>query len=173
MHRPVILSTDRLELLEFHPQDAGTFYDLNLDPEVMKYTGDVAFNSEEESREFILAYEQYKRHGYGRWTVRLKANGEVIGWCGLKNHPEEGYVDLGYRFHRKYWGKGYATESARACLDLAFDHLDLKVIVGRTARENTASIRVLEKIGMTFWKEAPCEGIQDSIYFRIENPSRD
>lgn len=163
-----IIQTNRLFLREFSPEiDTEPFYNLNSDWEVMKYTGDVAFNSQEEAKTFLENYSDYDRNGYGRWTVCLKENNEVVGWCGLKKH-DNGMVDLGYRFFKKNWGKGYATEASKACLEYGFNELQIEEIVGRTARENKGSIRVLEKVGMTFWKEDTCEGIEDSIYYRIE-----
>ena len=132
----------------------------------MRYTGDKPFKTIEEAEEFIQTYPNYRRDGYGRWTVIEKATDKVIGWCGLKNHPGE-YVDLGYRFLQEFWNQGYATEAALACIAYGFDVLKLDKIVGRTAALNDASIRVLEKIGMQFWKKHECEGIKDSLYYSI------
>jgi [ribosomal protein S5]-alanine N-acetyltransferase len=162
-----VFKTERLDLRKFQTDDASFFYEMNSDPEVIKYTGDVNFESVEAARQFIENYDHYSKHGYGRWTVVLRKTGEPIGFCGLKNHPEEGYVDLGYRFIKSEWGKGFATEASLACLFFGFQEYGLTEIVGRTAKANPASVRVLEKIGMKFWKEAPCLGIDDSIYYRI------
>ncbi len=162
-----IIETERLLLRKFEIIDARFFLKLNSDWEVMKYTGDDAFENLEEARDLIKNYDHYDQFGYGRWTVVLKEDQMPIGWCGLKNHPDEGYIDLGYRFPQKSWGKGYATESALACVEYGFNTLEMNEIVGRTAQANKASIRVLEKVGMTFWKAAPCKGIEDSVYYRI------
>lgn len=164
--RPVIIETQRLFLYEFAPVDAQCFYDLNANKEVMQFTGDEPFKSVDESETFIKNYAAYKEYGFGRWTIVLKEDKTPIGWCGLKQHPS-GMVDLGYRLQKQFWGKGYATEAAKACLTYGFEQLGIREIVGRTAKANRASISVLEKLGMTFWKEAPCEGIQDSIYYKI------
>ena len=75
------------------------------------------------------------------------------GLCGLKFIDDLKEVDIGYRFHRKYWGSGYATESAAACLKHGFEKLSLKKIIGRAMKENIASIKVMEKIGMKFERE--------------------
>ncbi|MCG8574708.1 MAG: GNAT family N-acetyltransferase [Flavobacteriales bacterium] len=165
-----IITTDRLDLREFSLEEAPLMVDLNADPEVMKYTGDVAFSSVEDAENLIRNYDQYKRFGFGRWSVYLKESGEFIGWCGLKQH-EDGMIDLGYRFFQNQWGKGYATESSIACIDYGFNQLKMEEIVGRTAKANIPSIRVLEKAGMVFWKEAPCEGIENSVYYKIVNPN--
>lgn len=161
------LETSRLTLHEFDLDEAPWHKNLNVNPDVMRYTGDVPFESVEETRAFLNAYKQYELHGYGRWSVYLKHTGAWIGWCGLKNHPEEGYVDLGYRLLEEHWNNGYATEACLGCIEYGFETLGLSEIVGRVAAENGASIRVLEKCGMQFWKNAPCEGIDDSLYYRI------
>jgi RimJ/RimL family protein N-acetyltransferase len=95
-------------------------------------------------------FPQYRKYGVGRWAVILKYNGAFIGWCGLKYVAETNEYDLGYRFIENYWGKGYATEAARAVLEFCHEHLAGKRIVGTALVENVASIRVLEKIGMHF-----------------------
>ena len=162
----IIIQTERLVLRQFRFKDAKNLFKLNDDPEVMLYTGDPPFKSEKGARIFIENYGHYQKHGFGRWAVILKDNSDFIGWCGFKQHVD--YVDLGFRFYKKYWGKGYATEAAIGCLDYGLDHLDLEEVVGRVASKNKASIRVLEKLGMTFWKEDECNGIENSLYFRLE-----
>ncbi len=112
-------------------------------------------------------YKHYDEYGYGRWSVVRKTDNKPIGWCGLKFHPTENYIDLGYRFAQKEWGQGYATEAGIASLDYGKLAFDVNQVVGRTASGNAASIRVLEKLGFAFWKKAPCEGIKDSLFYRI------
>lgn len=168
----VLFTSKRLILREFHSEDASSFYDLNNDKVIMQYTGDLPFKSIEESQSFIESYSSYQDSGFGRWTVLLKESGECLGWCGLKKH-QDGMVDLGYRLHQKYWGNGYATEAAEASLVYGFKELGIEEIIGRTAQANHASIRVLEKIGMKYWKNAPCEGINDSVFYRINKKSFD
>ena len=170
-----ILETPRLLLREFGEEDAPHFFELNEDPEVVRYTGDPPFASVEEARQFLLNYDQYRKYGYGRWAVLLKPEGAGdlpawIGWCGLKHIPELGETDIGFRFIRRYWGRGYATEAARACLDYGFRILRLKRIVGRVMRENAASVRVLEKIGLEFWKEFDFME-HPGLYFRKDAPA--
>lgn len=171
MQTNYILETPRLLLREFHEEDAPHFYKLNEDPEVTRYTGDLPFRDEEAARQFLLDYDQYEKHGYGRWAVLLKPENtrpEWIGWCGLKYIPELDETDVGFRFFRSYWGRGYATEAARACLAYGFGALGLKRIVGRAMKENAASVRVLQKIGMEFWKEFDFME-HPGLYFRKDN----
>jgi len=162
-----LISTDRLMLRPFRLEDASDLYGLNLDPTVMRYTGDQPFGSVADAKKFVETYDHCALHGFGRWAVELQSSNTFIGWCGLKRHPD-GMVDLGFRFLKQHWNKGYATEAAKACLEYGFGVLQLEEIVGRAARQNVASIRVLEKIGMRYWKDDACEGIPDSVYYKLE-----
>ncbi|MEM6966346.1 MAG: GNAT family N-acetyltransferase [Bacteroidota bacterium] len=162
----MVLETKRLILREFIIADAPGMFALNNDPTVMRFTGDRPFESVETARNFLKNYTAHQKYGFGRWAVLTKANKKFIGWCGLKRN-EEDQVDIGFRFFRKEWNKGYATESANACLHYGFEKLDLTEIVGRAHKENTASIRVLEKIGMTYWKAQEVEGMREAVYYRI------
>lgn len=160
-----ILETERLRLREFSPElDAEWTYSLNLDEEVMRYTGDKAFESVEHSFQFLQAYSDYERNGYGRWTVELKSTGECLGWCGLKFHNDENFVDIGYRFIRKHWNQGYATEASQACLKHGFDVFQIEEVIGRAHRENGASIRIFEKLGMHPSEKTFNEGDLDVVY---------
>lgn len=163
-----IIETSRLILREFIIEDAQDFFDLNSDPDVLKFTGDQPFSKVEDAILFLKNYQkqQYQMVGYGRWAVILKPMNQFIGWCGLKKN-EENLIDLGFRFYKEQWNKGYATEAAKATLIYGFYHLQFHEIIGRAAQENSASIRVLEKIGMKFWKQGSCEGILNSSYYKI------
>lgn len=101
--------------------------------------------------EFIR--KQYITNGIGRWAVTLKSTGEFLGWSGLKLITEPinshiNYYDVGYRFIKEYWGKGYATESAKAAIDFGFEVLKAPEIIGIADIKNLESIRVLEKLGL-------------------------
>jgi [ribosomal protein S5]-alanine N-acetyltransferase len=147
----IILETERLLLRTFTPEDASLIYELNLDPEVTRYTGDPVKDLKHAAdilEQVILP--QYALYNHGRWAVHVKANMEFIGWCGLKTRPERQEIDLGYRFLKTAWGKGYATEAAFACIQYGFEKLNLQRIVGRAMPANIGSLKVLEKCGMTF-----------------------
>ena len=161
-----IVETDRLGMREFSPQDAEEMYALNEDWEVIKYTGDVAFESVEETKEFLKNYSDYKRNGFGRWIVELKETKEILGWCGLKRH-QSGAVDIGYRFSQKNWGKGYASESAKACLKYGFEVLKLDEIIANADDDNKKSIRVFDKIGLSLVEKKPRDGFENAVRYRI------
>ena len=159
-----ILESERLILRELTDEDAEHFYQLNADEEVIRFTGDLPFGSINEVRDFLAAYDHYKLYGFGRWAVLLKENMEFIGWCGLKYDPESGEHDLGFRFFRPYWGRGFATEAAKACIEVAFGRFHIPVLYGRALKQNTASIRVLEKCGMTFSGTGDFHGEEGVVY---------
>lgn len=161
-----ILETPRLYLREMTPEDAEVAYILNLDPEVLRYTGDDPFESIEEAKTFLENYASYRTYGFGRWGVILKETGDYLGWCGLKYTPELDEFDIGYRLMKKFWGKGYATEAAEACLEFGFTQLNMKTIVGRAMPANVASIRVLEKIGLSYLENRFMDGTEEVIYVK-------
>lgn len=162
-----ILETSRLILRELDSKDAKNFYDLNSNPNVIKYTGNSAFKNVEEAKEFLENYTDYKFNGYGRWAVILKTTDKFIGWCGLKFDELENETDIGFRFFEEEWNKGYATESAIACIHYGFEKLKLKRIIGRAMKENVGSIKVLEKIGLEYEKNAVLAG-KDAVIYKIE-----
>ncbi len=163
-----IIESERLILRELDIKDSESFFKLNSDPLVLKYTGDVPFSSITAAETFLLNYSDYKKNGYGRWAVILKETSSFIGWCGLKLN-EENLIDIGFRFFKEEWGKGFATESAKSVIDYGFNTLKLKEIIGRASKNNISSIRVLEKLNMNFWKEDSFEGVEESVYYRIKN----
>ena len=134
----IVIETDRLLVRKFTEDDAPLLYDLNLDPEIIRY--------------------------HGRWAVHLRFGLEFIGWCGLKYLTETNEVDLGYRFKKNFWGNGYATEAARVCIEYGFDTLKLHRIVGRALPANLASIKVLEKCGMEYLHEEMMHGYLHKTY---------
>lgn len=154
MNHDIILETPRLLLRKKVVEDAPFFFELNSDPLVTKYTGDGAFENLK-AAENIVKYVigQYEKNGYGRWLVADKITGETLGWCGLKFHDDTKDTDIGYRFMQKHWGKGYATESAKACVEYGFKHFNLNRIIGNAMKDNVASINVFKKLGMTFLEE--------------------
>ncbi len=169
----IISKTHRLYLREFTPEDAIHFYLMNLDEDVIKHTGDVAFASEAEARKFLLKYDQYRLFKMGRWAVCLKDTDEFLGWCGLKFHPDKGddkpFVEVGYRFYKKHWNKGYATESARASIDYGFEKLSLKTIFAHAHIDNIGSHKVLKKCGLKHIEDGDYDNMPARLY-KIEAP---
>lgn len=166
MGNPALLfESERLGYRKFSPDDAAELFRLNSDPEVIRYTGDLPFASEQDARAFVQGYDRYRKDGFGRWSVIDRSSHEFLGWCGLNRIDAD--VDLGYRFFRSAWGRGYATEAARACLDYGFDRLGLSRIIARALPENVASWKVLEKVGMTFTGFGSCKGLDGARVYEI------
>ena len=148
------IETDRLILRPFTIDDIIPAYELNLDPEVTRYTGDGGVVSFEEMERRIKedVIGDYKKRGFGRFAVDDKETQEFIGFAGLKYLDDMSEVDLGYRFKKSYWGKGIATEAGMACVDFAFSQLNLNKIIALVLPDNKASIRVLHKLNFCFDK---------------------
>jgi [ribosomal protein S5]-alanine N-acetyltransferase len=147
--------TERLILREVTPEDLDGFYTLDSDQEVHRYLGNHPVSDREKLLEIIhFIRDQYAQHGIGRWAMVEKSTGAFIGWTGLKyvqepiNHPTP-YYDLGYRLIQKYWGQGYATESAVASLNYGFDVLQIPEIFAAADVHNAPSNRILTKLGFT------------------------
>ena len=161
-----MIETERILLRPFVLEDAEAMYRIMSDPEVARYVPDQPPSSVEASREILRAYPiaDYAAHGFGRWACVLRETGEVIGFCGLKRLMPSGEVDLGYRLARRTWGRGLATEGARASLAYGFEELALPEIIGRVMPENTASVRVLEKLGLERTGTVEDEGATTAKY---------
>ena len=158
--------TERLTHRAKTEADAAAFYALNSNSDVMKFTGDVGFESEEQAAQAIRDYPDFERYGFGRWGCYLKATGQLIGFSGLKYLPDLDEVDLGYRFFPEFWGQGIATESALACVEFAFRSLELTSVIGLVLPEDVASIRVLEKSGFQADGEIEPDGMR-VLRFRV------
>lgn len=146
-----LFASPRLIFREFTSEDADLIHDLNSDDEVVKYLHELPSTlplAKQVLRDIILP--QYEQNNYGRWAVHLKDTNEFIGWCGLKYRKDLDLIDLGYRFKRKFWGKGYATEAAKRTIEYAKDPLKLSKLHAFAHIENIASQKVLEKCGMKF-----------------------
>lgn len=152
----MICETERLILRLQTVADAQSLVELNSDPDVVRYTGDASLANITEARRILeeIVFPQWSNHKMGRFAVTLKdgtgSAATYLGWCGLKYHPETDEVDLGYRFMKRFWGMGFATESSRAALTYGFHDLKLDRIIAKAMPDNKDSIKVMQKLGMTF-----------------------
>lgn len=167
------LETERLILREIKTTDLEGMFALDSNSEVHKYLGGNPIQTKEQAAKTIrFIQQQYKDHGIGRFACIEKASGEFIGWSGFKFNTGEkealnGYqdfIDIGYRFIPKYWGKGYATESALACLDYGFKKLNYPVVYGAADVDNIGSNKILQKIGLQFVNEFKYKDIAVNWY---------
>jgi RimJ/RimL family protein N-acetyltransferase len=147
------LETERLILRPLNLYDTERLFLLDSNAEVMKYIGVAPLSQIEQSVEVIkMIQKQYAENGIGRYGVIEKASNLLIGWSGLKFLTEEingikNMYDLGYRFLPEFWGKGYATEAAKAFIAYGFKDLNLDKICAHAHSGNDASIHTLRKLG--------------------------
>ncbi len=145
------METPRLLLRQFTMADASLILGLNSKAATVKFLHEPLLQTIADAEKVLtqIILPQYKLN-LGRWAVHLKDSNAFIGWCGLKYSAALNETDIGYRFLEQYWGKGYATEAAKHTLEYAFNTLHLQSVTGRAHIDNTASIKILETIGMQF-----------------------
>jgi 3-dehydroquinate dehydratase/shikimate dehydrogenase len=147
----VTLRTERLFLRPWRESDRAPFAAMNADPKVMEHFP--AVSTREESNAAVdRIVARMEQQGFGLWAVEVPGVAEFIGFIGLS--PADAVlrrpaVEIGWRLAAEHWGRGYATEGARASLAHAFDGLDLDEVVSFTTTANERSRHVMEKIGMT------------------------
>ena len=147
-----ILETKRLVLRHLTTDDAAFIIELLNEPSFIQNIGNRNIRTEEDARSYILngPIESYDKKGFGLFMVELKDSSTPIGMCGLLKRDNLPDVDIGFAFLPKYRMKGYAFESASAVLKYAKNTYGMKRILGIVNPDNTASIRLLEKLGLKF-----------------------
>lgn len=150
----IVAETARLRLREWEAPDEQRFYDIMNKPSVMRWLG-----GPQSPEEWHAAFERvcaYQRDwGHTFWIVERKADGEILGFCGLKrvNHPNAGPItgdfEVGWRLREEAWGQRIAKEAAIASLDLAFDRFDAPHVVALTVPGNQGSQGLMKRLGMS------------------------
>ena len=145
-------TTERLRLREWRDEDLEPYAALNADARVREFfPGTMTF--EESAASMTAIRDHFALHGYGPWAAEVIGGAPFIGFIGLSIPPFDApfmpCVEVGYRLAFDHWGRGYATEGARAALAFGFESLGLDEIVAMTARSNVRSRGVMEKLGMT------------------------
>jgi RimJ/RimL family protein N-acetyltransferase len=148
-----MLETKRLILRAWKDSDRAPYAALNADPKVMKYMPGIL--SAQETDELISRIRtDFDLNGLAPYAVELKATGEFIGSLGLAktnfDAPFTPAVEIGWRLAYPYWNQGYTTEGALRVIMHAFEELDIPEIVSFTTKDNAASQRVMDKLGMTY-----------------------
>lgn len=161
-----LLESERLILRWFIPEDFELSRHLDIDEEVKKFIGPALEEDKIKTRfekAIILGKVQHK---LGKWMAVEKETGKAIGWFVLTFTEDTSLIEIGYRFKKEFWGKGYATEMSKVLLKHGFETCNLEKIIGVTSSENIASQKVLLKIGLRY------EGIkrfynQDCMYYEL------
>ena len=147
-----VLATERLDLRQLLEDDADFIHRLLNDPSWLRHIGDRGVRSVEDARRYIVdgPVAMYAKLGFGLFLVERRSDGVAMGLCGLLKRDSLDDVDIGFAFFPEFGGQGYALEAARATLDYGITQHGLRRIVAITAQENAASIRLLEKLGLSF-----------------------
>lgn len=148
----IVLETERLILRHQKIEDAAFILELLNDPSWIQYIGDRGVRTIEDARDYILkgALDMYARLGFGFYLTELKEGCIPIGICGLVKRDFLEDVDIGFALLPRFWGKGYAFEAASAVMSYAQCVLVQKRIVAITSEDNSASAKLLEKLGLHF-----------------------
>lgn len=146
------LESDRLILRKMTRDDAPDLFEYASNPEVAKYTTWHPHQSLEDSHLFLnFILETPQTHESFNWGIIHKADGKLIGTCGLVNWVvPDYYAEIGYALSRRYWGQGYMPEAVKAVVAFAFQKTDLNRIEARCKVPNLSSARVMEKVGMKY-----------------------
>jgi RimJ/RimL family protein N-acetyltransferase len=158
-----VLETPRLTLRQFTDGDVDNLFELDSDPQVMRYLTGGRPTPREQIRDLMIpfhlaVYDRLDR--LGTWAVESAADGEFLGWFHFRPGPDGDItnVDLGYRLHRSAWNMGYATEGSCALIRMGFTELTVERVFAHTMTVNAASRHVLEKCGLTLVRAVPYDG---------------
>jgi RimJ/RimL family protein N-acetyltransferase len=179
------LETDRLLLRSWSDDDTAAYARIVGDAEVMRYMGSglryrimraavtrIGLLARIEARRRIVhLVDHWRRWGYGEWAIEEKRGGAMVGQVGLVHHADwsadEANVEVGWMLARPLWGRGFASEGARAALAYAFDRLDLKRVVSITRPQNHRSQRVMERAGLSFAGRTIWKG-EEVVWYAID-----
>lgn len=146
------IETKRLLLRNWTDKDFEDFYALNSDPVVMEYFPKTLVRRESDE----LAHKArslIEKNGWGFWACELKGGSDFMGFVGLNSPdyrlPFGPCIEIGWRLAKEYWGYGYATEAGEASLKYAFTQLDVEEVVSFAVTNNTKSIAIMERLGMS------------------------
>ncbi len=158
------LATARLQLRPCTNADIEALHNLWTDPGVRKYLWDDIVITKEQAAEVVASSQQdFMKRGYGHWVIKLQGQKALIGWGGLRQFGEPPEVEVLYGITPEHWGQGLAVEATHAILQYGFTQLGLECIYAGTDPPNTASLRVMEKVGMHFDKRTEINGLE-AIY---------
>lgn len=146
-----LLHTERLVLRGWREDDLEPFAALNADPRVMEFLPAPLSRAESDAMAGRLQ-EHFARHGFGGWVIEVPGVAAFAGFVGLLIPSYQAHftpcVEVGWRLAHAHWGRGYATEGARAALKFGFEQLGLEEIVSFTVPANRRSWQVMERLGM-------------------------
>lgn len=156
-----ILETERLIIRPISMDDLDGFFEMDSNPNVHTYLGNKSITTKDQAKKYIEGIlNQYDKFGIARWAVEDKETHQFLGWTGFKyideSEPINGksdFLDIGYRYIEDAWGKGISSEAAFACKKYYDEYLTHYNLHAFTDKNNAASRRVLEKIGLEVTNE--------------------
>ena len=163
-----IITTERLRLRPLGSGDLEQVHELWTDPGVRRFLfDDQVISVEQAASEITQSNERFKTDGCGLWGATLRDKPELIGFCGYRPFHDPPKLQLLYGFHPDHWSKGFATEAARAMIRFGFEQVGLSSILASADAPNTASLRVMEKAGMSFDRRETINGM-DTISYSLD-----
>jgi RimJ/RimL family protein N-acetyltransferase len=161
----VVLDTPRLRLRPFRHEDLDAYAEICADPEVMRYLGTgVTLSRNDTWRAMAGILGHWQLLGYGMFAMEVRDTGELVGRTGFLDPPGWPGFELGWVLGRPWWGRGYAIEAARTCLDYAFGPLGRERVISLIRPDNARSIRVAEKLGETLAGDVELLGSKALVY---------
>lgn len=159
------LETPRLLLRPWAATDAEVLFDVLQEEGILRYFP----NPHAPPRKRVDAYiahhlAHWQERGYGHWAIVTPQDGQVVGWNGLEFLPDLDETEVAYLLSKRVWGRGYASEAARAAIRFGFETVGLTHIIGLVHPDNIASISVLEKCGLRFANHITLWGMAMSRY---------
>ena len=149
--RAVRIETERLWLRPMQIGDLDEFVALHADPEVTRFIRPLDRAGAE--KRLFRDESEWRKRGHGLLAVLDLESGAFLGRCGLKHWPQFDETELGWALRRDAWGRGYATEAGRACVEWGFSELDAPYLTAMVSPDNVRSIRVAERLGLTPLRE--------------------
>lgn len=146
-----MFETERLQLRNYTLRDAPFVYDLLNSEGWLKHIGDRNIKTVSDAENYIQSnyFSIYEKYGYGPYLVTLKETGVPIGSAGLYKRDGLDHPDVGYAFLPEYWNRGFAFEATDAVMKFALNQLHITKILGITLPENTSSLKLLKKLGLS------------------------
>jgi RimJ/RimL family protein N-acetyltransferase len=158
------LQTERLRLRMFRADDLDAYAAMCADPEVMRYLGGKPFSRLESWRHLAMILGHWELRHYGMWAVEERLTGQFVGRIGLIDPEGWPGFELGWALARRHWGKGLATEGARAALSYAFSVVRRDHVISLIHPDNHASIRVAQRLGERLEGETDLLGARVQVY---------
>ena len=164
------IQTARLDMNPLSAGDLDVLHAIMISRGVRRYLWDDQIIDRQQLDEILaLSKSSFAESGFGLWTVSLRENTEVIGFCGFWSFHDPPQLELLYGITEEHWNAGIATEAARAMLAYGFDKLGFERIQASTDFANTASVRVMQKLGMSFHKRENSNGL-DTVFYCADHP---